>query len=84
MIIQWGKQSYSKSLDGGESQDGPAITYPVPFTTDPCVNLTHFDNNQFNMSVVNRSVSGFTPRYRNVNTKTSATTFGCYWFAIGY
>ena len=84
LIVCWGKQTFSKSVSGGSNQDGTAITYPTTFTSEPSVNVTHFDGNQFNMTVVNKSVTGFTPRYRNVNTNTSATTIGCYWIAIGY
>ena len=84
LIVCWGKQEYKKSVSGTDNTTGLAITYPIPFTTEPCVNLTHFDGNQFNMSVVNKSITGFSPRYRNINSGTSATTQGCYWLAIGF
>lgn len=83
MIIQWGKQTESISVTGGDNKDGAAITFGTAFTAEPTVIMIAIGGNQMNMTAPTVSKTGFTPKYRNVNTNTTGTAMGCYWIAIG-
>ena len=82
-LMQWGKQTFNRNVDGGNNVAGTAITFPKEFKSEPVVSVTHFNGNQFNMTVRDVSTTGFTPVYRNVNNTSNANTQGCYWIAIG-
>lgn len=83
IMIHWGNNEYSKSISGGDNYDGPAITFSPAFTSMPSIVASSYGQQQFNIAICVQSESGFKPRYRNVNSSSSATTQGCYWYAIG-
>lgn len=84
LTVAFGIQTYSKSVSGNNNVAGPKIVFPEKFDELSSVIVTAFDNNQMNMTAFERTTESFVPRYRNVNSSTSATTHGCSWLAIGF
>lgn len=84
LISYSGYQAYSKSVAGHSSANGPALTFPVVFTTNPFITMTHCGSGGINMAINTLTLTYVILHYKNTFQDSSATTYRGYFVCEGY